>query len=83
MTSGQYGIFGSVVSVAKDDGGGQVVRRSQVYQESFPKFAYFTDNEPSNISFGGGDQIFGSVHTNSPVKIYASGATVHKEVRTA
>ena len=83
VTSGQYGIFGSIVSVVTDDGGGKVVRRSQVYQESFAKFAYFTDIEPSNISFGGGDQIFGPVHTNSDLKIYSSGATFHKEVRTA
>ncbi len=83
VTSGQYGIFGSIVSVVRDDGGGEVVRRSQIYQESLAKFAYFTDIEPSNISFGGGDQIFGPVHTNSKLKIYSSGATFHKEVRTA
>src|SRR3990172_6463766 len=58
-TSGQYGVFGSIVSVARDAGGGVIVRRAQVFQESFAKFAYFTDVEPSNISFGGGDQIFG------------------------
>jgi hypothetical protein len=83
VTSGQYGIFGSVVSIVRDGGGGEVVRRSQIYQESFAKFAYFTDIEPSNISFGGGDQIFGPVHSNSDLKIYASGATFHQEVRTA
>ena len=83
VTTGQYGIFGSVISIVRDDGGGEVVRRSQVYQESFAKFAYFTDVEPSNISFGGGDQIFGPVHSNSDLKIYSSGATFHQEVRTA
>ena len=83
VTTGQYGIFGSVISIVRDDGGGEVVRRSQVYHESFAKFAYFTDVEPSNISFGGGDQIFGPVHSNSDLKIYSSGATFHQEVRTA
>jgi len=83
VTSGQYGIFGSIVSVVTDEGGGAVVRRSQVYQESFAKFAYFTDIEPSNISFGGGDEIFGPVHSNSDLKIYSSGATFHQETRTA
>jgi hypothetical protein len=83
VTSGQYGVFGSVVSVVKDDGGGAVVRRAQVNQESFAKFAYFTDIEPSYISFGGGDVIFGPVHTNSDLKIYSSGATFYKSVRTA
>ena len=82
-TSGQYGVFGSIVSVARDAGGGSVVRRAQVFQESFAKYAYFTDVEPSNISFGGGDQIFGPVHTNSDLKIYSSGATFHDEAKTA
>lgn len=82
-TSGQYGVFGSLVSVARDLGGGAVVRRSQVFQESFAKFAYFTDVEPSSISFGGGDQIFGPVHTNDFLKVYASGATFHDEAKTA
>lgn len=82
-TSGQYGVFGSIVSVARDLGGGAVVRRAQVFQESFAKFAYFTDVEPSSISFGGGDQIFGPVHTNDYLKIYSSGATFHDDTKTA
>jgi type II secretory pathway pseudopilin PulG len=82
-TSGQYGVFGSVVSVARDAGGGSVVRRTQVFQESFAKYAYFTDVEPSHISFGGGDQIFGPVHTNDYLKIYNSGATFWDETKTA
>ncbi|NJD19828.1 MAG: hypothetical protein FIA95_11175 [Gemmatimonadetes bacterium] len=81
--SGQYGVFGSIVSVARDAGGGAVVRRAQVFQESFAKYAYFTDIEPSTISFGGGDQIFGPVHTNDYLKIYSSGATFHDETKTA
>ncbi|RMH14601.1 MAG: hypothetical protein D6701_11090 [Gemmatimonadetes bacterium] len=83
LTSGQYGIFGTIISQVKDDGGGEVIRRTQVYQESFAKFAYFTDFEPSNIKFGGGDAIFGPLHTNSPIRIYSSGATFYGEVRTA
>jgi len=81
--SGQYGVFGMVVSVVRDPAGGVAVRRSQVFQESFAKYAYFTDVEPSNISFGGGDQIFGPVHTNSDLKIYSSGATFHDITTTA
>lgn len=82
-TSGQYGIFGSILTVVQDPAGGVAISRSQVFQESFAKYAYFTDIEPSNIRFGGGDQIFGPVHTNSDVKVYASGATFHDEVRMA
>lgn len=83
VTTGQYGVFGSIVSVARDGGGGVAIRRSQVFQESFARYAYFTDIEPSAISFGGGDQIFGPVHTNDDLKIYSSGATFHDETRTA
>ena len=83
VTTGQYGVFGTIISVVEDDGGGRVIRRSQIFQESFAKYAYFTDIEPSNISFGGGDQIFGPVHTNDYIKIYSSGATFWGEVRTA
>lgn len=83
ITSGQYGVFGAVVSVATDAGGAKVVRRIMVTQESFAKFAYFTDIEPANISFGGGDQIWGPVHSNDFLKIYSSGATFHAEARTA
>jgi len=82
-TTGQYGVFGSIVSVTRDAGQGVAIRRSQVRQESFARYAYFTDIEPTNIAFGGGDQIFGPVHSNSDIKIYNSGATFHDEVRTA
>lgn len=83
ITSGEYGINGSVVSVTKDVGGATVIRREHVVQESFARFAYFTDVEPSNISFGGGDQLFGPVHTNDYLKIYSSGASFFGPVTTA
>ncbi len=83
VTSGQYGVFGSIVSVVEDKTGNRVVRRGEVAQESFAKYAYFTDVEPSNISFGGGDQLQGPVHTNDYLKIYSSGATFLGTVTTA
>ncbi len=83
VTSGQYGVFGSIVSVVQDAGGNQVIRRGEVAQESFAKYAYFTDIEPASISFGGGDQITGPVHTNDLLKIYSSGATFLGDVTTA
>ena len=83
VTSGQYGVFGSIVAVVEDNAGNRVVRRGEVAQESFAKYAYFTDIEPSNISFGGGDQISGPVHTNDYLKIYSSGATFLGPVTTA
>ncbi len=80
ITSGQYGVFGSVV---EDQAGNRIIRRGEVVQESFAKYAYFTDVEPSNISFGGGDAIFGPVHTNDYLKIYSSGASFFGPVTTA
>jgi len=87
IVSGQYGIFGSIISVVTDSRGNRAIRRMLVNQESFAKFAYFTDYEPSNIRFGNTDQIFGPVHSNSNIRMYApSGsnyATFHARVTTA
>jgi len=82
-TTGQFGVFASVVSVAEGPRGEQVIRRADILQESFAQFAYFTNTEPSNIAFGGGDQLFGPVHSNDDIRIYSSGATFHGPVRTA
>ena len=82
ITSGQYGIFGSVVSVVRDNGGGVAVRRQQVFQESFAKFAYFTDNEGGNIYFASNDHIWGPLHTNDQIKIHSSRANFHDLVTT-
>lgn len=83
VTTGQYGVYGAIVSVARDAGGAEAVRRLNLSQESFSKFAYFTDVEPSDIAFGGGDQIYGPVHTNDYLKIWPSGATFFGPVTTA
>jgi len=73
-STGQYGIFGSVLSVIQDRTGAVVVRRGELAQESFARFAYYTDSEGSGICFGGGDQIFGPLHTNDNMCIYSSTA---------
>lgn len=73
VSTGQYGVFGSLVSVARYANGDRVVRRADVTQESFAKYAYFTDVEGS-IVFGGGDQIQGPVHSNDTIRIHSTGA---------
>lgn len=84
ITSGQYGILGSIVAVTADNVGNRIVRRMEVKQESFARFAYFTDFEdPNTIRFGGGDQLFGPVHSNASIGIWSSGATFWNEVSTA
>src|SRR5256886_16642184 len=57
ITSGQYGVFASVVTVAKDIFGNTVVRRGEIDQESFAKYAYFTNTE-GLIYFANNDQIY-------------------------
>lgn len=68
VMSGQYGVFGSIVSVVEDPQGNRVVRRGDIYQESFAKYAYFTDDEGS-VNFGADNQIFGPLHTNDNIQI--------------
>jgi hypothetical protein len=82
LTTGQYGVYGSVVSVAQAANGDRVIRREEIMQESFARFAYFTNDE-GTIGFGGGDQIFGPVHSNDDILIYNSGATFNGPVTTA
>jgi hypothetical protein len=84
ITTGQYGVFGSIVSVVQDQNGDQVIRRLEVLQESFARYAYFTDFDYStNIVFGGGDQIFGPLHSNDSIYVHSTGATFHKRVTVA
>jgi hypothetical protein len=82
ITSGQYGVFGTIISAVRDDYGNQVVRRLQINQESFAKFSYFTNTE-GNIVFANNDQIRGPVHSNDMIKINSSGATFFDQVTTA
>jgi hypothetical protein len=82
VTTGQYGVYGTIVARVTS-GPDTVIRRGQIMQESFAKFAYFTDVEPSTIAFGGGDQIYGPVHSNDILRIYSSGATFFGPVTTA
>ena len=82
VTSGQYGVFGSIVAVAEDPQGNRVVRRGEVYQESFSKYAYFTTLE-GTIVFANNDQIFGPVHSDDVIHIAPSRATFFGPVSTA
>lgn len=82
VMSGQYGVFGTIISTVRDTFGNQVVRRLQINQESFAKYAYFTTVE-GNIVFANNDQIWGPVHSNDEIEIHSSGATFHNTVTTA
>lgn len=82
ITSGQYGMYGTVIARVGDDFGNVVVRRLRVNQESFARYAYFTTIE-GNIVFANNDQIRGPVHSNDVIKIDNSGATFFDQVTTA
>ena len=85
-TSGQFGQFASVVAVSHDKLGNESVRRLELSQESFAKFAYWSDKESNGtgtIYFGNGDQLWGPVFSNDVISIASSGATFHDQVATA
>lgn len=83
VATGQFGVFGNILVVVDNGKGDRVVRRGAVNQESFSKYAWFTDNEGNNIYFGGGDQIQGPVHSNDQIQIDVSRATFLGPVTTA
>jgi hypothetical protein len=86
-SSGQFGRFASVVAEARDGTGARFVRRLELTQESFAKFAYWSDQETSLgggvIYFANNDNIWGPVWSNDVINIASSGAKFHGEVGTA
>lgn len=85
-TTGQFGRFASVVADVSDPRGGRVIRRLELTQESFAKFAYWSNRETSGfgtIYFGSGDVLFGPVWSNDVISISSSGASFRDEVGTA
>ncbi|GAC1649662.1 MAG: hypothetical protein NVS4B3_07080 [Gemmatimonadaceae bacterium] len=85
--SGQFGRFASVVAQAQAANGASFVRRLELTQDTFAKYAYWTNLETavdgSPIYFGGGDNLWGPVWSNDAINIYTSGATFHDDVGTA
>lgn len=85
-TSGQFGRFASLVAQAKDAGGSGFVRRLELSQESFAKYAYWSNEETNNgspIVFGSNDQLWGPVWSNDDITVGSTGATFHDVVGTA
>ncbi len=86
-TTGQFGRFASVVAQAQDNRGSGFVRRLELDQESFAKYAYWTNSETccggTIIYFNNGDQLWGPVFSNDVIHIGSGGATFHSNVTTA
>lgn len=76
-TSGQFGAFGSVIAQATDQTGAKVVRRLELAQENFARFAYWSNRENRGTGplwFNSGDVIFGPTWSNDTIRIAAKGA---------
>ena len=89
-TSGQFGRFSSIVAEAREDRNGQpgngFIRRLELTQESFAKFAYWSNSESntsSKIFFNNGDVLFGPVWSNDTIFIGNGRATFRDDVGTA
>lgn len=81
-STGQFGTFASVVAEARDGQGARFVRRLELSQESFARFAYWSNKEGA-IVFANNDQLWGPVWSNDNITINSSGARFHNEVGTA
>lgn len=85
--TGQFGRFASVVAEARDGQGARFVRRLELTQESFARFAYWSNRESNNgntIYFANGDNLWGPVWSNDNISITTpGGAWFHSEVGTA
>jgi hypothetical protein len=85
-TTGQFGVYASVISRIDDNAGrAVVVRRAELAQESFSQFARFDDTTVSNVVFANGIQVFGPIHTNGILYVGSSlnPAIFHGKATTA
>jgi hypothetical protein len=76
-TSGQFGAFGSVIAQATDATGASVVRRLELAQENFARFAYWSNKENRSgtpLWFNSGDVIFGPTWSNDTLRIASKAA---------
>jgi hypothetical protein len=72
-TTGQFGVYASVISRIDDNAGrAVVVRRAELAQESFAQFARFDDTTISSVVFANGIQVFGPIHTNGVLYVGSS-----------
>jgi len=84
-TSGQFGRFSSIVAEARDQRGNGFIRRLELTQESFAKFAYWSNSESNGsttIFFNNNDELWGPVWSNDTISIGSGHATFHDEVGT-
>lgn len=73
-TAGEYGVQAELVSRAVDASGNTAVRRSLVFQQSFARYAYFTDigrnANGSILWFANGWTAQGPLHSNDSLYVF-------------
>jgi len=71
--AGEYGVQAEIVSRVRDLSGAEAIRRSLVYQQSFARYAYFTDDGNSATGgilwFANGWTASGPFHSNDSIYI--------------
>jgi competence protein ComGC len=81
--AGEFGVQAEVVAKAEDSFGNVAIRRSQLFQESFARYASFTDiarsTNGSLLYWALGAQAQGPVHSNDTINVW-SGATPNPQV---
>jgi hypothetical protein len=85
-TTGEAGRFASIVAEARDQRGNGFIRRLELTQESFAKFAYWSNDESNGnttIFFNNNDELWGPVWSNDTIHIGSGRAIFHDEVGTA
>lgn len=90
-TTGEFGVQAEVVSKAVDAFGNIAIRRVQMYQESFARYASFTDIAKSTngatLWWALGAQAQGPVHSNDTIYVWngtpSPQAIFHDKVTTA
>lgn len=81
-TTGQFGVYASIISEIRDARGAVVVRRVQLSQDSFAKYAEFTDTFPGGLCVGFGNVKFGPVHSNTNYNLCGTGPAIFNGLLT-
>ncbi len=90
--TGEFGVQAEIVSRATDASGNVAIRRSQMYQESFARYASFTDigknTAGQRLWWALGAQAAGPVHSNDTIYVWngttpSPQAIFHEDVTSA
>lgn len=89
--AGEFGVMGHIISHVRDARGNTTIRRAEIYQESFARYADFTDKsrrwDGATLWWALGMQAAGPVHSNDTIRVWSGTpfpqATFFDDVTTA